>query len=126
MKTLSTRKARKLSNLERKHRPGFFCFRMDDSDGNDNTVHDIIVEARNHKQALAHLSDYLDALCKGHEHNAHMPDGSFGTFAPCDCHCDHQTIGFCEECEDTPEACPECGRSGEHMRACTNQLQSQE
>lgn len=88
------RRTKKANQLARKQQPGYFWFRLDDSDGNDNSVYDLIVEARKYTQAVDRVSEFLDRFV---ERSGHESDGMWGTYAPCNCHCDHQSIGFCDE-----------------------------
>jgi hypothetical protein len=76
--------------------PTYF-FEVRDSDGNDCTVFDALVTARDREQASAKLWEYLHAEYPGTE-----DDGGYGTFHPCDCVCeDHgREIAYCDECQE--------------------------
>lgn len=59
-----------------------YIFELRESDGNDCTVYDAIVEADSSKQALALLADDLDSRAKAKDWES---DGNYGYFFPCDC-----------------------------------------
>lgn len=106
------RRERKATQLARKH-SNFFIFDLRESDGNDCWVTDVIVEARNFNAARDAIGAYIDETYPDHE-----SDGFYGTFAPCDCHCDHQSIGFCDrkKCERLMERL-ECSHGGVTVNA---------
>jgi hypothetical protein len=66
-----------------------------ESDGNDGSVTDFIVEAESKETAG-------DRVMKVFTDAGHEEDGSWGTFAPCDCECEH-TYGVCDDCADSWE-----------------------
>lgn len=72
----------------------FYLFELRDSDGNDCSVFDLIIEAPGVQAARERLEDAMRALYPNSEHDW---DGS--VWHPCNCSCDHQSIGACEECE---------------------------
>jgi hypothetical protein len=80
----------------------FYLFEVRDSDGNDCSVFDVIVEAETKETASAQLWKHLEEQYPDDE-----GDGGFGTFHACDCACDHfvgngQTpvVGICDDCAD--------------------------
>ena len=86
----------------------FFLFELRDSDGNDCSVSDLIIEAQTLDDAREKAGDALDDLFPEHE-----SDGLWGTYAPCDCHCEHQSVGFCElEACDNERETRECSHGG--------------
>ena len=78
----------------------FFLIELRDSDGNDCTVYDVLIEAKDDEEAYAILDKYIEEEYPGDE-----SDGSFGTFHPCVCECEHGTKSepLCEECSEDRE-----------------------
>jgi hypothetical protein len=77
----------------------FWLFEVHDSDGNDNTIYDVIVSADTGDKASDTLWKYLDEQYPNDE-----TDGGYGTYHPCDCECDHGKLSDCEHgCSDTWE-----------------------
>lgn len=71
-----------------------------DSDGNDCTVYTLIIEASDRQGASDKAWKWIDAEWPDDE-----GDGGYGTFHPCDCVCDHQSLtpeegGICDRCLD--------------------------
>ena len=84
----------------------FYLLELRDSDGNDCTVYDIIVEAADQDSALDRawseiMKDYPDD----------EEDGGYGTFHPCDCECEHGVNPYqCEqECDGDQWECSHGG-----------------
>ena len=75
-----------------------FTIEVRDSDGNDCTVYDYVVQANTPDAALDAVwasvrEDYPDD----------EEDGGDGTYHPCDCVCDHRKRSVCARCRDTWE-----------------------
>lgn len=104
-RTISKRQNRKALNLSLKNAV-CWLFEVRDSDGNDCTVYDVVVNARTLERASAALWAHLKRCYPDDE-----TDGGYGTFHPCNCHeyvsCEHQSIGFCEK--------PKCQRAEERF-----------
>lgn len=83
----------------------FYVFEVRDSDGNDCTVFDALVEAKTFELASSRLWRHL-AECYPDDES----DGGYGTFHACDCKCDHGRPPFdCEHCAETWECSPHGG-----------------
>lgn len=78
----------------------FYLFEVRDTDGNDTTVYDAIVEADNQENASDKLWAHLKRCYPKDE-----SDGGFVTFHTCDCSCEHSTSEVCEECRGGWECC---------------------
>lgn len=72
-----------------------FLFELRDSDGNDCTVYDFIVEADSLSEAIERAGEAFDELYPNSE-----PDGGFGSYHPCACEhdagCSLRHGGNCE------------------------------
>lgn len=88
-----------------------YLIELRDSDGNDCSVDDILVEAESPERALDKAWEYVKETWPEDEE-----DGGFGTYHPCDCECEHATTtlaslkdretpitGVCDDCRDSWE-----------------------
>ena len=91
----------------------YYTVRIDDSDGNDNTVCDVVVEASDRKDAAVKVSDMIEVRLGDKVEG----DGGFGFYYVCDCdipedeadtwECSHGGITVAE-----PHDNPLCGIEG--------------
>lgn len=82
-----------------------YMFELRDSDGNDCTVYDVIVEAAFKDEAVGKVFAWIQTEYPGDEE-----DGDFGTYHPCDCECDHGVAPH--DCEQGCGDSWECSHGG--------------
>ena len=61
-----------------------YLIRLDDCDGNDNRVYDVLIAAQSTREALDKAWKYVKE-----EYPEDEEDGSYGTYHPCHCECEH-------------------------------------
>lgn len=72
----------------------FYLIELRDSDGNDVSVYDLLIEAKSQEKAFDKADAYMVETWPDDE-----SDGNLGTFHPCHCVCEH---GFPRDGIDCP------------------------
>ena len=73
----------------------YYVIELRDSDGNDTTVYDLLIEAETKDTALDKAWKFVEEEWPNDEH-----DGGEGTYHPCDCACEHEKSEVCDDCWD--------------------------
>ena len=84
----------------------FYIVEVQDSDGNDCTVYDALVQAPNRETAVERVfTEWVEV-----EYPFDEEDGGYGTYHPCDCRCGHYKA--LEDCEAGCSDSWECSHGG--------------